>query len=52
MKKIFLIFVFILSIAGLFFMSCLNAQAQESFTGAEPDISMDFQDVRDEFYRL
>jgi len=45
MKKVFLIFVFILSIAGQFFIPRLNAQAQESFLGSEPDISMDFQDV-------
>ena len=42
MKKSLLIFVFILSIVGVFFLPHLNAQDQESL---EPIISMDFKDV-------
>jgi len=45
MKKTFLIFVFIFSIVCLFFIPHLNAQDQEPAAGAEPIISMDFQDV-------
>lgn len=46
MKKTFLIFVFIFSIVCVFFIPHLNAQEQEpAAAGAEPIISMDFQDV-------
>ncbi|MDD5129334.1 MAG: secretin N-terminal domain-containing protein [Candidatus Omnitrophica bacterium] len=45
MKKAFLIFVFIFSILCVFFIPHLNAQTQESSPGAEPIISIDFQDV-------
>lgn len=45
MKKTFLIFVFIFSIVCVFFIPHLNAQDQEPAAGAEPIISMDFQDV-------
>jgi len=45
MKKTFLIFVFIFSIACVFFIPHLNAQSQEPPIGSEPIISMDFQDV-------
>jgi len=45
MKKAFLIFVFIFSILCVFFIPHLNAQTQEPSSGAEPIISIDFQDV-------